>query len=65
MNRENLSGWCRDAGVAPNSSGFHERVSWKDHEMVDAQGSIRICLCFRGIRPEDARLYAVYIEDVG
>ena len=31
--------------------------------MVDARAPIRIGLNFRAIRPEDAKLYAMYVEE--
>jgi hypothetical protein len=31
--------------------------------MVDVEGPIRVCVNFCGIRPEDARVYAVYVEE--
>ena len=63
MKYENVSGSCRDACVSPSSSGFHQPVSWKDRGMVDARAPIRIGLNFRAIRPEDAKLYAMYVEE--
>ena len=60
-----LQGFSRDDCVSPNASGFHQPVVWHDREIVDAQGPIRICVNFRGVRPEDAKLYAVYVEEAG
>jgi hypothetical protein len=58
-----LSGFTGDVCVSPSSSGFRQLVAWKDREMVDVEGPIRVCVSFCGIRPEDARVYAVYVEE--
>ena len=62
---ENMSGSRRAVCVSPGSSGFQQPVAWQDRETVDVQGPIRICVNFRGVRSEDGKLYAVYVEEAG
>ncbi len=50
----------------PLSSGFHQTVRWKHGEQIKHQADpIRIRLNYTGIRPEDPKLYAIYVEKVG
>ena len=58
-----LPGFGRDACVSPTSSGLCQSVAWEDREVVDAEEPIRVCVNFRGVRPEDARVYAVYVKE--
>ena len=58
-----LPGYTRDLCTSPDSSGFCQPVAWVGRERVtDVAGPIRVLVNFRGIRPEDAKVYAVYIE---
>lgn len=43
-------------------SGFHIPVRWGNKDSVTAGGPVRIRVDFAGIRPEDAKLYALYLE---
>ncbi len=44
-------------------SGLHQPVTWGNQEVIGSfNGLIRIRVNFHGIRPEDIRLYAVYLE---
>ena len=49
---------CRDLG-----NGFCQPVSWGDVDVVDTDaGRIRLRVHIEGVRPEDVKLYAVYLE---
>jgi hypothetical protein len=43
-------------------NGLKVHVRWKNRFTVQSSQSIRLCLDFEGIRPEDVELYAVYLE---
>ena len=50
----------------PLESGLRQPVAWRSRRLVDATGgSIRLRLNYTGIRPEDPRLYAIYVEPAG
>ena len=55
------------ADCEPLESGFHQTVMWNGRELVEKQeGAIRIRFNYAGIRPEDPKVYAIYVEkDVG
>ena len=60
-----ISGYERDACRGPKESGLARPVTWQHHSLVaPLTGQIRIRVDFGGLRPEDVRLYAVYIEQV-
>lgn len=60
-----ISGYERDACRAPKEPGLARPVTWQHHSLVaPLTGQIRIRVDFGGLRPEDVRLYAVYIEQV-
>lgn len=46
----------------PLTSGFHQKVNWKSGERIKVKETIRIRLNFTGIRPEDPKVYAIYVE---
>ena len=48
---------------APLESGFDQTVTWKKHELIAKKdGAIRIRVNYVGIRPEDPKVYAIYVE---
>ena len=50
----------------PLQSGVRQQVAWDNRELVEAAGgSIRIRVNYTGIRPEDPRLYAIYVDPAG
>ena len=49
----------------PLTSGFHEKVKWKRGERVKGKKRIRIRLNYIGIRPEDPKVYAIYVKKAG
>ena len=47
---------------APLESGLDQTVKWKKHERIEKiHGAIRLRLNYIGIRPEDPKLYAIYV----
>lgn len=50
----------------PLESGLDQQVTWKDRTLVNKKdGAFRIRLNFAGVRPEDPKLYAIYVETGG
>jgi hypothetical protein len=44
-------------------SGFHQTVAWQQHHQIEGiDGAFRIRLNYEGVRPEDPKLYAIYLE---
>jgi hypothetical protein len=57
-----IEGYTRE-DCLPLTSGFHQTVAWKNGERIDGRnGTIRIRLNYTGIRPEDPKVYAIYVE---
>ncbi|MBL9203883.1 MAG: hypothetical protein JNN01_02260, partial [Opitutaceae bacterium] len=50
--------------VAPGRSGLRERAVWKGGDAVMHPGPIRVRVDFAGARPEEIRLYAIYVDPV-
>ncbi len=47
-------------------SGLQQPVRWNSQEWVEHRdGAIRIRINFAGIRPEDPKLYAIYVTSQG
>ena len=57
-----LPGYAAGDCMGPIASGFSQPVTWVGRNTVNADGPIRVRLDFAGLRPEDTRLYAVYLE---
>ncbi|MSU49946.1 MAG: hypothetical protein EXS37_12815 [Opitutus sp.] len=57
-----LPGYTAKECTGPQQSGLHQRVTWGNNFRVSASGAVRVCIDFGGVRPEDLRLYAVYVE---
>lgn len=51
------------APVTIHEDGLRAPVQWPDHDVI-AEGRFRIEVQFSGIRPEDCRLHALYLERV-
>ena len=56
-----LPGYAAADCTGPLRSGLRERAVWGAHGTVDAPGPIRIRVDFAGVRPEDIKLYAIYV----
>lgn len=62
-NLEVIPPYSRDNCTSPTESGFHQSDMWQDGDTVETAGvSVRVRVNFKGIRPEDLKLYAVYVE---
>ena len=60
-----IKGYTRE-DCLPLTSGFHQTVAWKNRERIDGRnGAIRIRLNYTDIRPEDPKVYAIYVEKAG
>jgi hypothetical protein len=57
-----LPGYTAKECTAPEKSGLSQLVTWGEKQKVVAKGPIRIRVDFTGVRPEDLRLYAVYVR---
>ncbi|MAG35457.1 MAG: hypothetical protein CL878_04315 [Dehalococcoidia bacterium] len=57
-----LRGYSGDACVPLREPGLRQPVVWKDRATVtDIAGPVRLRVNFGGLRPEDAKLYAIYV----
>jgi hypothetical protein len=50
--------------TAPTGSDLRQEVKWGPLDKVTAPGRLRIRIDFGGVRPEDLRLYAIYVTPV-
>lgn len=62
-----IPGYERTACVGPDENGFGVPVRWTSREFIEPgaagdSGAIRLRVDFNGIRCEDVRLHAVYVE---
>ena len=57
-----LAGYSGDACIPLDTPGLRQQVCWKDRDQVAADGPIRLRANFGGLRPEDVRLYAMYLS---
>ena len=60
-----LPGYSGADCTAPEKAGLRQRVQWGTKDRVTANGPIRVRVDFGGLRPEDLKLYAVYVEALG
>ena len=60
-----VAGYERDASQGLAGPGLAQPITWQGHEVIDGvTGPIRVRVDFGGVRPEDVRLYAVYLDPV-
>ena len=58
-----LVGYTKDVFIGPRASGLRQPVQWRDRDLIEpVDGRVRIRASIEGIRPEDVRLYAIYLE---
>jgi hypothetical protein len=62
---QELAGFGAADCTAPEKSGLRQRVQWGAKDRVTLSGPIRIRVDFGGVRPEDLKLYTVYVETLG
>jgi hypothetical protein len=61
---EPISGYTREECAAPREAGLRQPVLWRDRQALrDMPGPVRLRVTFGGLRPEDVRLYALYVEE--
>jgi hypothetical protein len=60
-----LPGYGREDCVGNDRSGLRQPVQWRDREAVVSSRPVRVRVDLSGVRPEDVRLYAVYLEEAG
>lgn len=61
-----LAGYDLDSYLDLDESGLRQPVRWQGHDLIEnVAGSVRVRVDFAGNRPEDVRLYAVYLETSG
>jgi hypothetical protein len=56
-----LPGYSAAECTGPGQAGLRQIARWGSRQTVTAPGPIRIRVDFAGVRPEDLRLYAVYV----
>jgi hypothetical protein len=60
-----LAGYTADQCLAPTTGGFDQSVRWQNSATIqNAAGPIRLRVNFSGLRPEDVRLFALYLREV-
>ena len=57
-----LPGYTAKDCTGPDKSGLSQRVVWGKNQQVFATGPIRIRVDFTGVRPEDLKLFAIYVD---
>jgi hypothetical protein len=61
---QELPGFRSADCTGPVQAGLRQKVEWGGRERVEAPGPIRIRVDFAGVRPEDLRLYAMYVDPI-
>jgi hypothetical protein len=60
-----IPAYSSESGQPIKTSGFEQIVRWQSKEVIkDLDHPIRIRVDFSGLRPEDIKLYAVYLEEL-
>ena len=57
-----LPGYAAAECTGLRESGFAQPVTWNGRDTIDADVPIRLRVEFGGIRPEDVRIHALYLE---
>ena len=58
-----ISGYERTSSQGPSEAGLNQLITWRDHGVIEnVSGLIRVRVDFNGVRAEDVRLYAVYLN---
>ncbi len=58
-----ISGYESDVSKAPGEGGLARSIIWQSHDLIEnVAGPIRVRVNFEGLRSEDVRLYAVYLD---
>mgnify|MGYP001049589929 CR=1 FL=1 len=56
-----LPGYSAENCVPMTESGLRVPVSWRDRPTIETDSPVRVKVNFAGLRPEDIRVYAVYV----
>ena len=59
---EPITGYSAKEHTDNLDPGFRQHVLWSGLDSVSSDIPIRIRINFKGVRPEDIRLYAIYLE---
>ncbi len=59
-----LPGYTRANCNTLAESGYNQLVTWGERDFIAHSGRVRVRIDFTGLRPEDVRLFAIYIRDV-
>lgn len=60
-----LAGYGAAQCLAPTTGGFDQSVYWQNSATIQhSAGPIRLRVNFTGLRPEDVRLFALYLREV-
>jgi hypothetical protein len=57
-----VTGYAGAACIPPSIGGFAVRVHWQGRDTISHSGPVRLRVNFTGLRPEDVRLYAIYVR---
>ena len=58
-----ISGYEAEVSIGPTEGGFAQIIAWNDHTLIeDLDIPFLVRVNFEGLRPEDIRIYAVYLE---
>jgi len=59
-----IPGYTAQECIGPMKPGLHERAQWQTRKVIEGvDGPVRIRVSFGGKRPEDVRIYAIYVEE--
>ncbi len=58
-----IAGYSGAQAAVVTANGLRTAVSWGGGRALPAGRSVHLSIDFTGVRPEDARLYAVYVSD--
>ena len=59
-----LPGYCGEDCVPLRVAGLRQPVVWRDKDVIRGiDGAFRLKVSFGGLRPEDAKLYALYVTE--
>ena len=61
---EDISGFASNNSSPLTASGYYQKIKWGEESIITHSTSIRIRIDFHGLRPEDVKLYAIYLKHV-
>ena len=60
-----IHGYSRKECITFQKSGLRQPVRWKTRDIIETNNPVRVRVNFEGIRAEDVKIYAVYLEHTG